>query len=90
LTVEKIAPYYKAVAGALIAFLSALISGLVDGSLSWVEILTALIALIVGGGAVFRIPNIPSAAQVEAATQEMEASKPPDPPARPINPATKL
>ena len=54
---NKIAPYYKAVAGALIAFLSALISGLVDGGLDWTEILTACIALIIGGGAVFQIPN---------------------------------
>lgn len=57
---DKVAPYYKAVAGALVAFLSALISGLVDDNLSWSEILTALIALIVGGGAVFTIPNIRS------------------------------
>jgi hypothetical protein len=55
----KIAPYYKAVAGSLIAFLSALIAGLVDGELNTVEWLTALIALIIAGGAIFRIPNIP-------------------------------
>lgn len=57
---NKIAPYYKAVAGALTAFLSGLIAGLVDGDLDTAEILTALIALIVAGGAVFQIPNIPN------------------------------
>ena len=56
---EKIAPYYKAVSAALIALLTGLITGLEDGSLSWPEILTSLIALIVAGGAVFSIPNKP-------------------------------
>jgi hypothetical protein len=60
MALEKIAPYYKAVAGALIAALSALISGLAAGGLSWSEILTACIALIVGFGTVFTIPNIRS------------------------------
>jgi len=60
MTVAKIAPFYKAITGALVSFLSALIAGLADGGLSWSEILTALIALLVGGGAVFTIPNIQS------------------------------
>lgn len=54
---SKIAPYYKAVAGALVAFLSALIAGLVSDGLDWSEILTALIALLVAGGVVFEVPN---------------------------------
>lgn len=56
---EKIAPYYKAVAGALMAFLSSLIVGLQDNGLTTSEWLTALIALLLAGGAVFAIPNIP-------------------------------
>jgi hypothetical protein len=62
MVLDRIAPYYKAVAGALVAFLSALIAGLADGALSWSELLTALIALLIGGGAVFTVPNIPKAA----------------------------
>lgn len=54
---SKIAPYYKAVAGALVAFLSALIAGLVSDGLDWSEVLTALIALLVAGGVVFEVPN---------------------------------
>ena len=72
---DKIAPYYKAAAGALVAFLSALISGLVDGGLNWTEILTALIALLVGGGAVFSIPNIASNFPPEASPAKRTASK---------------
>jgi len=58
MSIDKVAPYYKAVTGAVVAFLSALIAGLQDSGLSWTEILTAIIALLVGGGAVFTIPNI--------------------------------
>jgi len=57
---NKIAPYYKAVAGALVAFLGSLIAGLADGNLDTSEWLTAIITLIVAGGAVFSIPNIPN------------------------------
>jgi len=60
MSVNRVAPYYKAVTGAVVAFLSALIAGLQNGGLSWTEILTAIIALLVGGGAVFTIPNIKS------------------------------
>ena len=60
MSVNKVAPYYKAITGALVAFFSALIAGLQEGGLSWTEILTAIIALLVGGGAVFTIPNIQS------------------------------
>jgi len=58
MNVEKFAPFYKAITGAVVSFLSALIAGLQNGGLSWTEILTAIIALLVGGGAVFTIPNI--------------------------------
>lgn len=55
---EKIAPYYKAVAGALVAFLSALVAALNSGDhISPQEWVTAVIALVVGAGAVFAIPN---------------------------------
>ena len=57
----KIAPYYKAVAALLIALLTGLVSGLVDDGLSWTEILTAIIAMLVAGGTVFAVPNIPTA-----------------------------
>lgn len=54
----RIAPYYKAVAALLIALLTGLVSGLVDGGLSWTEILTSLIAMLVAGGTVFAVPNV--------------------------------
>ena len=57
--IVRVAPYYKAVAALLVALFTGLITGLVDGALSWVEILTALVAMLVAGGAVFSIPNKP-------------------------------
>lgn len=57
---DKVAPYYKAVAGALVAFLSAIAAGLAQDGLSGQEWITAAIAFIVGLGAVFAIPNIKS------------------------------
>jgi len=58
-TIEKIAPQAKAFIGALVAFLTAISTALDDGSISSQEWVTALIALIVGFGAVFSIPNKP-------------------------------
>ena len=57
---NKIAPYYKAVTGALVAFLSAIAAALAEDGISGQEWITAGIALIVGLGAVFAIPNIPN------------------------------
>jgi len=57
-----IAPYYKAVAAALIAFLSAIATGLSNGHLSAQEWITAVIAFLVAGGAVFSVPNKPGKA----------------------------
>ncbi len=54
----RIAPYYKAAAALLIALLTGLVTGLVDGDLDWPEILTALVAMLLAGGAVFTVPNI--------------------------------
>jgi hypothetical protein len=56
---ENIAPYYKAVTGALIAFLSAIAAALAQDGISGQEWITAAIAFLVGLGAVFAIPNIP-------------------------------
>jgi hypothetical protein len=56
---EKIAPYYKAVAALLIALLTGLITGLVDGGLDTIEILSAVVAMLVAGGVVFAVPNRP-------------------------------
>ena len=70
---ERVAPYYKAVAALLIALLTGLVTGLVDGDLDWVEILTAVVAMLVAGTAVFSVPNI----------------KPAPPPAKPKPPARK-
>lgn len=57
---DKIAPYYKAVAGALVAFLSAIAAALAEDGISGQEWITAGIALVVGFGAVFQVRNIPN------------------------------
>lgn len=54
-----IAPYAKAIIAALVAFLTAISTGLVADGLSWSEIVTSLIALLVAAGAVFTVPNRP-------------------------------
>jgi ABC-type Na+ efflux pump permease subunit len=56
---NRIAPYYKAVSAALIAFLSAIAAALAQDGISSQEWITAAIAFIVGLGAVFAIPNKP-------------------------------
>ena len=56
---EKIAPYAKAIIAAVISFLTAISTALEDGHISSQEIITALIALLIAGGAVFSIPNKP-------------------------------
>jgi drug/metabolite transporter superfamily protein YnfA len=56
---NKISPYYKAIAGALVAFLTAISTSLDDGTLTAQDWIGALIALLVGLGVVFAIPNAP-------------------------------
>jgi drug/metabolite transporter superfamily protein YnfA len=58
---NKIAPYYKAVAGALVAFLTAISTSLDDGTLTAQDWIGAVIALVVGLGVVFLVPNKPNA-----------------------------
>jgi len=58
-TIEKVAPIAKAVIAAVVAFLTAISTALGDNSISGQEWVTALIALVIGFGAVFSIPNKP-------------------------------
>lgn len=51
--------YAKAVVGALVAGLSALLPGLEDGALSGPEWVTAAVAALVALGAVWAVPNTP-------------------------------
>jgi hypothetical protein len=57
---NRIAPYYKAVTAALVTFLTAIATALDSNGISSQEWITAVIALLIGGGAVFTIPNIPN------------------------------
>jgi sugar phosphate permease len=57
---DAIAPYAKAVTASLIAALTAIGTGLSsDNSLDWNEGIAAVIAFLVGLGAVWAIPNRP-------------------------------
>jgi hypothetical protein len=58
-TFEKVAPYAKAIIAALVSFLTAVSTALEDGHISAQEWVTALIALLIAGGAVWRVPNRP-------------------------------
>ena len=58
-TIEKVAPIAKALIASVVAFLTAISTALGDGSISAQEWITALIALIIGFGAVFSVPNKP-------------------------------
>jgi hypothetical protein len=49
----------KAITAALVAGLTGIATGLDDGKLSWQEVVTALVALLVALGAVYRVPNGP-------------------------------
>jgi len=53
----KLAPIMKAVIAAIISGLTAIVTGLVAGGLSWTEIVVALIAFFTGLIAVFSVPN---------------------------------
>ena len=55
----RVAPYYKAVAAALMAFLTAIGTSLDDGTLTAQDWVGAVIALVAGLGVVFAIPNKP-------------------------------
>lgn len=57
---NTIAPYAKAVVAALVAGLSAVATGFADGGISAQEIVLAVIAFLVGLGAVFAVPNKPA------------------------------
>ena len=54
---SNIAPYMKAVVGALVAGLTALLPALADGAINATEAVTAVIAFLVALGAVYAIPN---------------------------------
>jgi hypothetical protein len=61
--------YAKALVGAAVAALSALIPLMDDGTVSVQDALTVALAALVGGGAVFGIPNKPPAAPRGAVTE---------------------
>ncbi len=54
---SKIAPYAKAVTGALVAGLSVLLAN--ADNLTTRDYIAAAIALLVAGGSVFAVPNAP-------------------------------
>lgn len=54
---DVIAPYAKAVTAAIIAGLSAILTGLDDSAVDLQEVVVALIAFLVGLGAVWAVPN---------------------------------
>jgi hypothetical protein len=56
---EKAAPYAKAIIAALVSFLTAIATALDSGGIDTQEWITAVVALLVAGGAVFSIPNRP-------------------------------
>lgn len=58
---NKIAPYAKAIIGALVAGLGALGVALEDGSISSQEYVTIAAAFLVALGAIFIVPNAPPA-----------------------------
>lgn len=53
----QIAPYGKAVTAAIVAALTAILTGLDDGHISWSDGIAALIAFFVALGAVWAVPN---------------------------------
>jgi hypothetical protein len=57
---DKIAPYAKAVTGAIVAFLTAIATALADNGITGQEWVTAAIAFFVALGAVWAIPNVRS------------------------------
>jgi hypothetical protein len=68
---EKIAPYYKAVAAFVVPFLTAIIAALLETSdggskIMTNEWLTATVAALLAGGVVFAVPNKDPMAQHQA------------------------
>jgi hypothetical protein len=57
--IEKVAPYAKAIIAALVAFLTAIVTALETDGISASEWITAAIAFLISGAAVFSIPNKP-------------------------------
>lgn len=55
--------YAKAIVAALVAFLTALVTGLTDDHLTALEWVVAALAAVTAGGAVFGVPNRPPAGQ---------------------------
>jgi len=55
----KVAPYAKAIIAALVSFLTAIATALDTGGISASEWITAAIAFLISGAAVFSIPNKP-------------------------------
>jgi hypothetical protein len=78
---EKVAPYYKALAGFLVPFLGSLATALVESSDNGSEItgsewLQAVLVALVAGGAVFAVPNRdPQAAHQDESVQPPEAGE---------------
>jgi hypothetical protein len=54
---DKIAPYGKAITGAIVAFLTAIATATADNGISGQEWVTSAIAFFVALGAVWAIPN---------------------------------
>jgi hypothetical protein len=75
--VNKIAPYFKAVAGFLVPFAGAVLAAMQDVSLGGSEVtqqewLTAALTALVTGGAVFAVPN-----KDPQATHQAQSVQPP-------------
>lgn len=62
-----LAPYRKAIVAALVTALTTTIP-LLDGGLTAAEVLTILAATLAGSGAVYAVPNAPSASHAQPAT----------------------
>ena len=56
---SRFAPYFKSFVGGLIAAGSSLITALGDNTLSYQELVTAVVAFLVGLGVVAAVPNKP-------------------------------
>lgn len=76
---DKIAPYYKAVTGVVVPFLTQIGAALLDSSdggsaITAHEWISAVVISLVAGGAVFTVPNKDPNAQHQA-----ESVQPPEP-----------
>jgi hypothetical protein len=78
MTMEKIAPYYKALTAFLVPFLGSLATALVQSSDNGTEVtgsewVQALLVALVASGAVFAVPN-----KDPLATHQHQSVQPPD------------